>query len=154
MRRPARLRRGNACAPDQLPTNRRLRLLWPFRRTLSRGGGLPILHRGACHQTINRGAVEHRQPEPFGGVVAMAPRRQARPTDRPIPHENMTISLTAPFTAHHVIHSPRILDAQLARHAAISNYAQTIVNSSNVPNYGLTPLRRAGQRSASGATDT
>jgi hypothetical protein len=39
-----------------------------------------------------------------------------------------------------VIHSPRILDAQLARHAAISNYAQTIVNSSNVPNYGLTPL--------------
>jgi hypothetical protein len=34
-------------------------------------------------------------------------------------------------TAHDVIHSPRILDAQLARHADIQDSAQTTVNSQN-----------------------
>ena len=39
-------------------------------------------------------------------------------------------------TANHVIHSPRILDAQLARHAAIQGYSQTTVNSQDDPFIG------------------
>ena len=39
-----------------------------------------------------------------------------------------------------MIHSPRILDAQLARHPDIQDYAQTTVNSQNDPSYGLTPF--------------
>ena len=43
-------------------------------------------------------------------------------------------------TAHDVIHRPRILDAQLARHADIQDCAPSPVNAQNDPSYGLTPL--------------
>ena len=61
-----------------------------------------------------------------------------------MPVHVIQVNLLPPVaTAHHVIHSPRILDAQLARHPDIQDYAQTTVNSQNDPSYGLTPFRAA-----------
>jgi hypothetical protein len=60
-----------------------------------------------------------------------------------IPYQHapeVSIVRTDTCTAHHVIHSPGILDAQLARHPDIQDYAQTTVNSQNDPSYGLTPF--------------
>jgi hypothetical protein len=57
--------------------------------------------------------------------------------DEVLPVHGIQENLLPPVaTAHHVIHSPRILDAQLARHADIQDYAQTTVNSQNDPSYG------------------
>ena len=41
------------------------------------------------------------------------------------------------LSCHGVIHSPRILDAQLGRHAGVQKDAQTTVNSANDPSYWL-----------------
>jgi hypothetical protein len=46
---------------------------------LTPGGGLRILDRGTFHQTLNGGAVEHRQPGALGGIVATARRKPGAP---------------------------------------------------------------------------
>ena len=46
------------------------------------------------------------------------------------------------LSCHGVIHSPRILDAQLGRHAGVQKDAQTTVNSPNDPSYWLNRFDR------------
>ena len=53
--------------------------------------------RGGPGIRLDRRALEHGQPRPFGVAAPRARKRPARRTHEPMPPGNMTISLTDPF---------------------------------------------------------
>jgi hypothetical protein len=62
--------------------------------------------------------------------------------DEVLPVHVIQEDLLAPVaTAHHLIHRPRILDAQLARHGGIIQPCCNEYQSQNDPSYGLINIK-------------
>src|ERR1035437_494416 len=135
---PLRLGLGTGPAPAQNLPEKRVPMVQPngVSALQPRHPRHQVRFRGFQHQVVMIGHKTIRMHLPIGFLARFSQR-----LDEVLPVHVIQVNLLPPVaTAHHVIHSPSILDAQLSRHADSQDYAQTTVNSQNGPSYGLTPL--------------